>query len=101
MTDQMSFFSRNSGPYAVDRQIKALGGERILGKHDLVELNEAQDRVLKLMCDGGWQRASAIIHAADQREGLRRLRELRSKGYIIERRRVGDERDFQYRLVVK
>lgn len=99
MSDQMSFFSRNCGPYAVDRQIKSLGGERILRKSDIKDLNEAQERVWLLMVDGEWHTATAIIRAANQREGLRRLRELRSKDYRIERRRSWESREFEYRLV--
>lgn len=65
---------------------------------DRKAFNEAQRRVWRLMCDKHWHSATEIIAASGQREGLRRLRELRKAGFNIAVRRVGDARNFEYRL---
>ena len=76
---------------------KSLGGEGTLTEKDIDELNEATRRVHRIMSDGAWHSASSIIAAAGQREGLRRMRELR-KWFSVERRRNGESREFEYRL---
>jgi hypothetical protein len=55
--------------------------------------------VYDLMRDGAWHDAQAIIEASGQREGMRRMRELRTIGYAIEERRVNGSREWHYRLV--
>ena len=66
---------------------------------DFSGLQSACRRVYDLMRDGEWHTAQAIIDAAKQREGVRRLRDLRQIGYQIETDRPGDGREFRYRLV--
>lgn len=80
------------------QEIEALGGRGILTLDDLVELSEAERRVELLMSDGEWHTATEIIRTSRQREGLRRMRTLRSRGFIVERRRMESCRDFEYRL---
>ena len=53
------------------------------------------------MEDRKWYSASSIIEQSGQREGLRRLRDLRSKGFNVERKRVSSQREFYYRLTPK
>lgn len=65
---------------------------------DAAELKAGVRRVQALMQDGHWHDAEAIIAASGVREGLRRMRELRAQGYRIEKRRVQDSRNWQYRL---
>lgn len=80
--------------------IKGLGGEGILTPSDIVAFSEAEKRILELMEDGGWYCASDVIHVSKQREGLRRLRNFRDKGFSVERRKQeASEREFEYRLV--
>ncbi len=73
----------------------------MLTQRDLEELRGGQDRVYRLMRDGGWYPADAIRQVAGNgsaaSEGLRRLRELR-KWFEIEKRRSGG-RSWEYRLV--
>lgn len=66
---------------------------------DMSQLQAACHRVFALMRDGAWHNAQAIIDASGQREGLRRMRELKGIGYQVEQRRSGDRREFQYRLI--
>jgi hypothetical protein len=76
-----------------------------LGFHDMTvkdwkDLQTACRKVFELMHDGCWHHASAIIKASGQREGLRRMRELRSIGFTVEIHRVTpDEREWLYKLV--
>ena len=81
------------------RQIAALGGEGILREDDLPSFSDAENHILWLIQDGRWHLAPEIIRVSGQREGLRRLRGLRSKGFTIERRRVAESREFEYRLI--
>ena len=78
-------------------RIRSLGGEGILTEADLPRLSAAAERVLRLMLDRRWHYAETIIKVARQREGLRRMRELRARGYTIVRERQGN--DFCYRLI--
>ena len=66
---------------------------------DFSGLQSACRRVYDLMKDGQWHTAQAIIDASGQREGMRRMRELRQIGYTVEERRETGRREWQYRLV--
>jgi hypothetical protein len=83
------------------QRIKKLGGEGILTREDIGELDNQRLRVLYLMLDGRWHQANNIIRFSRGREGLRRMRELREiPGATIERDRSPfGNRDFMYRLV--
>jgi hypothetical protein len=83
-------------------EIKSIGGERILTEADLGYFSRIETKLLIFMGDGKWHSASSIIDKSGQREGLRRLRALRKKGYTVERRRIGDighSREFAYRIM--
>ncbi len=91
---------------STEQQILRLGGSGILEPKDLRDLNEAVRRVYELMRDGRWYSAEEIEMAAGvngrpAREGLRRMRELRSAGYEIDRERCDDNRVFRYRLKIR
>lgn len=80
-------------------------GESIGGLHlsddDFNDLTAATQRVYDLMKDGQWHSRDAIEKAAGQREGLRRMRELRQKGMEVETVRLDKPgRVFEYRLIV-
>jgi hypothetical protein len=68
-------------------------------ERDFSGLQSACRRVYDLMKDGQWHTAQAIIDASGQREGMRRMRELRQIGYQVEERRETGRREWQYRLV--
>lgn len=68
-------------------------------ERDFAGLQSACRRVYDLMRDGEWHTAQAIIDAAKQREGLKRMRDLRQIGYRIETDRPGQGREFRYKLV--
>lgn len=66
---------------------------------DFAGLQSACRRVYDLLKDGDWHTATEVIDAAKQREGLKRMRDLRQIGYTIETDRPGDGREFRYKLV--
>jgi len=65
-----------------------------------VHLGDRQLAVYNVLKDGEWHDGPELTHpAVGGSEGLRRLRELRAKGYIIEMRRKAKGRTTrQYRL---
>lgn len=76
-----------------------LGGVGVLNERDLGQFQEATKRVHELLRDGRWHSASEIYDVTGQRDGMRRLRELRQVGYRIERSRASeDSREWWYRL---
>lgn len=82
-----------------EKYIRSVGGEGILNPSDVLDLKAAKAKVLHLMLDNQWHDATEILEISGQREGLRRLRELR-RHYTIERRRSFIvARDFEYRLL--
>lgn len=78
------------------RTVEHLGGIGVLRNADLASLNAACLRVYELMKYGDWYSCEAILAAAGQREGLRRMRELR-RWFGLEKRRV-QGRNWEYRL---
>lgn len=67
---------------------------------DFNDLSAAAQRVFDLLKDGQWHTADEILNVANQREGLRRMREIRQRGLVVETRRVEEnKRAFEYRLV--
>jgi len=68
-------------------------------ERDFSGLQSACRRVYDLMKDGAWHTAQAIIDASGQREGIRRMRELRQIGYVVEERREPGRREWSYRIV--
>lgn len=82
-----------------ERHRRALGGSGILTDDDLKAFSEAAGKIEKLMLDGRWHTATEIIGVSGQREGLRRMRELRRK-YDVQRQRVALTREWVYRLDV-
>lgn len=86
-------------PDAVDATVFA---ERsVLSTPSYVHLGDRQLAVYNILKDGEWHDGPELTHpAVGGSEGLRRLRELREKGYRIEMRRKAKGRTTrQYRLV--
>lgn len=83
-----------------DRIIKALGGQGILRPCDIPDLRTQRAKVAALMMDREWHTAREIVKAAGGSEGLRRLRELRDLGAIIEKHRMRNRRMWKYRIKV-
>jgi len=85
---------------AIDR----LGASGVLAPRDLPALQAACRRIERIMAPptgeaaGIWYSGQAVIEMSGQREGIRRLRELRRE-WTIERRRLEGRREWQYRLV--
>jgi len=75
-----------------------LGGEDVLEDHDLSRLNIATTRVYEFMRDHQWHTAQQIRVVAQGSEGLRRMRQLRAHGLVIEKRRVLGRATWEYRL---
>lgn len=67
---------------------------------DLRDFSDQKRAIWQLMQDGQWHSVEEIERAASgARECLRRLREFRAKGFIVEKRRSSeDSRNFLYRL---
>ena len=65
-----------------------------------VRLGTRQRLVLQVLEDGEWHDGHELTHpAVGGSEGLRRLRELRAKGYVIEmRKKAKGQTTRQYRL---
>ena len=88
-----------------EREAKVLGGAGTLTDEDIEELKGGVRRVALLMHDGLWHSAEEVRLAAGTNgvpasEGLRRLRSLRARfGIEVEKRRVGEGRGFEYRVV--
>lgn len=85
----------------MNREIKRLGGEGILNDRDIRDFSKVQLALIEYMADGEWYAATTIIEWSGQREGLRRLRDLRSRGFVVERKRDKTGREFYYRLTPK
>jgi hypothetical protein len=81
------------------KEIKMLGGEGILNENDLISFEKAEQRIIQDMDEGVWYDAEYIIKITKQREGLRRLRNLRKKGYIVQKIRMPELRTFFYRII--
>ena len=86
------------------RRIEKLGGVGVLSVADAKQLSAAAERVRALMSDGLWHTREEIELAAGEngipaREGLRRMRELRTVAYdIILKRSSENRREFFYML---
>lgn len=73
--------------------------EGYLTEEDLDEFSEAEARVVNFMWGRGWVPAQQIIDVANQRTGLRRLRQLRKKGFVVEKKKgENGGREWLYRL---
>lgn len=70
----------------------------LITQSDIEDFLSAEKRILDLLKDHNWHSASEIIEVGQQREALRRLRNLRSKGYEIEKTKAKG-REFAYRLI--
>lgn len=79
---------------------EALGGTETLSDSDLDDLGKGVRLVHELMKDGRWHTADEVKRATGQREGLRRLRELRRFGFVVEKKLIG-KRTWAYQLVQK
>lgn len=84
-------------------QLKLIGALGILDESDLPRLIASEARVLDLMRDGRWHTPDEIRLAAGRNgrpasEGLRRMRNLKKQGFIIDKKRVDDSMTFVYRL---
>jgi hypothetical protein len=88
---------------AIERRIVRLGGESILRRSQAAQTTVGVLRVLDLMLDEQPHAAHEIRRAAggerEASEGLRRMRELRSLGFMVERIE-GADNEWRYRLRV-
>lgn len=79
-------------------QLALIGAQGILDLDDLEDLKAGEARVLELMLDHKWHDSFEICAVARGTEGLRRCRELRKLGYVIEKRKK-TKRLFEYRII--
>jgi hypothetical protein len=80
------------------KEIKRLGGEGILNEEDIKDFSKVEKVIIENIREGVWYSAEHIIKVVGQREALRRLRDLRKKNYLVERKRISDYREFFYRI---
>tara|TARA_R110000824_G_scaffold5263_3_gene24417 strand:+ start:3047 stop:3445 length:399 start_codon:yes stop_codon:yes gene_type:complete len=80
-----------------ERYIQKLGGDTLRTK-DAKPLHAGTKKVLQIMSNGIWFTIPELREASGLDQADRRMRELRGHGYMIERKRIGDSRSFQYRL---
>lgn len=68
---------------------------------DFIDFGKAEKKVFEFMKDEKWHSAQSIIDCSGQREGLRRMRQLRQKPEVerIERRK-GSGREWEYKLIL-
>ena len=69
---------------------------------DFTDFNKAQQAVYSLMQDGRWYKAETIIKRSGQREGLRRMRDLRQHPSVVDiesRRPSKNSREWCYRMI--
>ncbi len=74
-------------------------GFESMTERDFSGLQRACRLVYDLMKDGEYHTAQSIIDASGQREGLRRMRDLRQIGYVLEQHRPEASREWHYKLV--
>lgn len=92
-----------SAQITLDEYLQSVGAEDLLTPQDARELQSGERRVLALMSDLQPHSADEVCWAAGNgktpaREGLRRLRRLRSLGYCIDKVQVGNR---QWNYVLK
>lgn len=81
------------------KQLSMLGANGILTLHDIPALNLGTRLAYEVLKDGAWHSAIEIREKVPGTECLRRMRELRSAGFIIERKRSSLlKRVFEYRI---
>lgn len=71
-----------------------------LTEKDLRDFSDQKRAIWQLMQDGQWHSVDEIERAANgARECLRRLREFRAQGFIVDKRKsTDDSRNYLYRL---
>lgn len=84
----------------METQIPMFEGASGITGTDMKELGAGRKRVLQLMLDGRWHSAEEIRQAAQGSEGLRRLRELKTRYQIDKRRIASEKRHYEYRLTL-
>lgn len=65
----------------------------------ILELRNNAERLLQLLSDGKWHEHSELLQVAGYRYGGR-IFDLRKRGYVIEKQRLGTRRYF-YRMAPK
>tara|TARA_R110000824_G_scaffold294669_3_gene483061 strand:- start:1544 stop:1972 length:429 start_codon:yes stop_codon:yes gene_type:complete len=80
------------------KYVASIGGEGIIRKQDIPILYKGVQQVFDIMKDGKWYTIPQLRERTGQEGADRRMRELRQNGYIVDRRRVGDSRMWEYRL---
>jgi hypothetical protein len=88
----------------IERRILALGGANILKAQDILDFNEANQRIAFLMLDGQWHTADEIrivagVNNMSASEGLRRMRSLRMYMRIAGRPVSKNRRLWEYRVI--
>jgi hypothetical protein len=78
---------------------RRIGGEGTLTEPDLRDFQAATHRVYEMLSDHAWHSASEVYDVTKQRDGMRRLRELRQVGICVERDRPDEtSREWWYRI---
>jgi len=80
--------------------VEQLGGERWLSDEDLRVLSLACRTMLTILLDGRWHNTQEFIRSTDgKKDPMRRVRQLRQLGFVIQVRKVPGHMGAEYRLV--
>jgi hypothetical protein len=85
----------------MNKEIKRLGGVGILNEDDIKDFSKAEKLLIENLEEGVWYPVAHIVQVLGQREALRRLRDLRKKGYVVDKQRISIFREFYYRIQKK
>lgn len=80
-----------------ERYIQKLGGNTLRPK-DAKPLHSGVVQVLEIMSNREWFSVPMLRELTGMDQADRRMRELKTYGYTIEKRRIKDSRSFEYRL---
>lgn len=70
-----------------------------LKPEDFVDFHKAERAIFNLMRDGKWHTATEIINTSGQREGLRRMRDLRKNSSVKEiAKKRTEKREWIYKM---
>lgn len=87
--------------YTDSRYIHAIGGGGIVREIDIDHLKKGVKLVFDIMRDGLWHTIAELQEKTGQAQADRRMRELRSYGFEIEKERIRGTRTWRYRLLLQ
>lgn len=84
--------------YSDSRYIASIGGKGVVRQQDIPALKKGVQQIYDIMKSGKWYTIPMLRELIQQEGADRRMRELRQAGIVVEKRRAGDSRLFEYRI---